>query len=61
MITTVLTPKERRRIQAYLDADGEKISPIRQLVTRARRYLPNIKDDIALLEKLLSTYEKRHA
>jgi hypothetical protein len=58
MFTRILTAKERKRIQAYLDRDGERITPVRQLVHRAKRYLPRIKEDIDLLDRLISTYEK---
>jgi hypothetical protein len=56
MFTRVLTERERRRIQAYLRADGEKSTAIRQLVTRAKRHTPAIRSDLELLEKLLQAY-----
>ena len=56
MFTRVLTAKERERIQAYLARDGEKTTAIRQLVCRARRYMPEIKADVELLERLMARY-----
>jgi predicted RNA-binding protein YlqC (UPF0109 family) len=58
MFTRILTAKERKRIQAYLGRDGERITAVRQLVSRAKRNLPQINQDIDLLQKLISTYEK---
>jgi hypothetical protein len=59
MFTRVLTEKERKRIEAYLRADGEKSTAIRQLVTRTRQHMPTIRFDMELLEKLLATYSVR--
>ena len=36
--------------------DGEKTVNIQVLVSRARDYLPTIRSDLDLLEKLLATY-----
>lgn len=58
MFTRILTGKERRRIRAYLDSDGERTSAVRQLVTRGRQFIPSIEDDLALLKHLLEKYER---
>jgi len=58
MFTRILTDLERRRIDAYLKADGEKDAPMRKIANRARNYLPQIKRDVELLEHLMKTYEK---
>ena len=58
MFSRLLTDIERRRIQRYLKADGEKDVNIRQLIMRSRRHLPQIKADLELLEKLLATYQR---
>jgi len=58
MFTRVLTDLERKRVRAYLHADGERESVIRALASRARRYLPQIKKDVEVLERLMRTYEK---
>ncbi len=57
MFTRILTSLERRRIAAYLKVDGEKDTAVRVLTTRARQNLPQIKADLDLLEKLVSTYD----
>ena len=59
MFTRILTDLERRRINSYLRQDGEKQAPIRKIANRARNYTPRIREDLALLEKLLATYEKK--
>jgi len=58
MFTRILTDLERKRVRAYLEADGERESVIRALASRARRHAPQIKKDIELLERLMKTYEK---
>jgi len=62
MFTRLLTDLERKRIKAYVKADGERASSIRQLVARCNKHLPQIKADLELLERLTRTYEqaKRH-
>jgi hypothetical protein len=61
MFTRILTNLERRRINAYLRQDGEKEAPIRKIANRARGYLPKIKGDLDLLEKLLQVYQREKA
>ena len=61
MFTRILTTKERRRIQAYIDADGERTSAIRTIVTRANQVLPSIETDLQLLKELLEHYEAAKA
>ena len=58
MFTRILTDVERKRIQKYLKADGEKDVNIRQLAMRCRRHMPQIRADQELLEKLLAAYER---
>ena len=58
MFTRILTAKERKRVQNYLKADGEKEAPIRQLVTRAKEHLPRIEEDMAMLRQLLDHYHQ---
>jgi len=57
MFTRILTSLERRRIEAYLKADGKKDTAVRVLTTRARHHLPQIKEDLELLERLVKVYE----
>ena len=61
MFTRILTDVERKRIQKYLKADGEKDVNIRQLAMRSRRHMPQIRADLELLEKLLDVYEREKA
>jgi len=58
MFTRILTDLERKRIRAYLKADGVKDSAMRKIASRAKEYMPEIRSDLVLLEKLLATYSK---
>ena len=53
----ILTDLECKKIKAYLKDDGEKDVYIRQLVFRGKRFLPHIKQDLELLERLVQVYE----
>jgi hypothetical protein len=57
MFTRILTDLERRRIREYLKADGERDKDIQNLVYRMRKYVPIIRQDIDLLEKLARKYD----
>jgi hypothetical protein len=57
MFSRILTEIERKRIKNYLKQDGERDVNIRQLVMRSRRHLSTIKQDLMLLEKLVSAYD----
>jgi len=57
MFQRILTDLERKRIRAYLKADGERTEAIQNVVSRMRRYGPRIKEDLELLEQLISVYE----
>jgi hypothetical protein len=62
MFQRILTEKERHHAKAYLKTDGEKGSIVRSLASRAKKHLPTIEADLALLKQLLQTYErKRHS
>jgi len=57
----ILTPAERKRIRAYLDdgrGNGTKDVRIRQLHLLTRKYLTTIQEDVELVSKLLSKYER---
>ena len=56
MFTRILTDVERKRIRAYLKNVGRKETPLRMIAYRAKRYLPTIRSDLELLEKLLQAY-----
>jgi hypothetical protein len=58
MFTRILTDIERKHIAKYLRQDGEKEIQVRKVVYGARKNLPTIRADLALLEKLLETYER---
>ena len=57
MFTRILTDKERKRIQAYLRADGERTSAIRTILTRGKQFLPRIEQDIVMIRELMERYE----
>jgi hypothetical protein len=57
MFQRILTDLERKRIRAYLKADEERTEGIQNMVSRMRRYGPRIKEDLELLEQLISVYE----
>lgn len=57
----ILTAKERRRIHAYIDTNGERTSAIRTIVTRANQVLPSIEKDLQLLKQLLEHYKATKA
>jgi len=58
MYPRILTKLERKQAKTYLKQNGEKTLNIQVLVSRTRSYLPQIKQDLELLEKLLETYER---
>lgn len=57
MFTRVLSEPEKKRIQKFLKTDGEKKSDVRALATRCRKYVPQIKRDLELIERFMATYE----
>ncbi len=59
MYTRILTVNERKRVETYLVIDGERSAPIRQLVARSKRYLPDIENDLALIRRLLESDSNR--
>jgi hypothetical protein len=58
MFTRVLTEHERRKIKAFLKANGERDVLIRTLIMRTRKYERQIRDDLALLELLRKKYDE---
>jgi hypothetical protein len=59
MHKSILSDLERRRIRAFIKADGEKSSAIRGLTTRCQKYLPTIKEDLALIEEFMKHYKPK--
>ena len=55
--STRFTRKIHEWIRVYLKADGERTEAIQNVVSRMRRYGPRIKEDLALLERLVQVYE----
>jgi len=53
-----LTDEERRLVEKWLRADGEKETHIRVVAARARKFMPQIELDLALLKQLLKTYDR---
>jgi hypothetical protein len=58
MRSVILTDLERRQARSYLKQDGERTVNIQVLVLRAKRYIPQLRSDLDLLEKLIGTYER---
>jgi len=58
MFTRILTAVERREIERWLRADGAKERQIRVTATRGRKFMPQIKKDLALLERFLAAYQR---
>jgi len=54
----ILSALEEKQIRSYLKQDGEKETSIRIIASRAKKFLPAIRSDLELLEKLLATYAK---
>jgi len=57
MFSRILTDYERRKIRKHL-SNGERLSEVRTIAWRANKYLPQIKSDLALLERFLAAYQK---
>ena len=47
-----------RLIGKWLNADGTKEMHIRVVATRARKFMPQVEADLALMKKLLSKYDQ---
>ena len=52
MRSHIITANEKESIMTFLK-DGRKIGIIRTLLYRSRRFLPDIKEELLLLEKLI--------
>jgi len=57
MFTRVLTHLERQQVKAFLRYNGTKTPAIQVIVSRGRKYMPNIKAEIELLERVIQMYE----
>jgi hypothetical protein len=57
MFTRVLTDLERRQAKDFLKHNGTKTPNLQVLVSRARKYLPNIDADVEMLKRLIQAYD----
>ena len=61
MRTRLLTDHERKLIQEYIEADGDRTPTIRSIARYARRMdLREVNKDIDLIKKFKQAYEKRN-
>ena len=58
--TSILSELERRRIRAFLKADGEKVSSVRGLATRLRQNLAGLEGDLKLIREFLQHYDQEN-
>lgn len=58
--TSILSELERRRMKAFLKADGEKVSAVRGLATRCRQNLSHVEDDLRLIREFLQHYDREN-
>jgi len=61
MHSSLLSELERRRIQAFAKADGERTSAMRGLFTRCKQHMPRIERDLKLIEEFFQHYEATKA
>jgi len=59
LFTRILTDVERKKIEVWLKRNGEREVAVRKIAYLGKRDLPQIKSDLALLEKFLIAYENR--
>jgi len=59
MRTRILTKRERRALEKYLEEDGEKIDLVRVLAQRVRQNLDQLRQEVDLIEKFNHAYERR--
>ena len=57
MHKSILSDLERRRIKAFIKADGKKETFMTVLAARCRKHLPKIREDLVLIEGFMATYE----
>ena len=58
MFSRILTRDERRLIEKWLKSDGEKEMHIRVVAARARKFMPQIEEDLVLMRRLLEHYDR---
>jgi hypothetical protein len=60
MRSRILTDLERRTMERYLKADGEKDYLARSLARYAKRDLEQLRKDLQLIEKFYRAYVKKN-
>lgn len=61
MRTRLLTNHERKLIQKYLEADGDKTPTVRSIARYAREMDPEeVRRDLELIERFSRAYDKRN-
>ena len=60
MRTRILTARERRALEKYLEEDGEKIDLVRVLAQRVRQNLNQLRKEVDLIEKFNRVYGRRN-
>ncbi len=58
MFTRILTAEEREEIQRWMRTNGAKETHIRTIATRGKKFMPQLKKDLALLERFVAAYDK---
>jgi hypothetical protein len=58
VFTGLPTRLKRKPVRAYLKANGERSSVKRPLPSRARRCLPQIEEDLTLLQRPVEVYDR---
>jgi hypothetical protein len=53
-----LTDLARRQAKSYVKEDGHRTLNIQVLVSRAKRYTPQLRSDLDLLEKVVQVYTR---
>jgi hypothetical protein len=54
----ILSHLEEQQVKAFLKEDGKKNLNIRVLALRVRKNLPEIREELDLIEKFVKTYDK---
>jgi len=58
MRASILTDLERKQAKLYVKQDGHRTVNIRVLTIRGQRYLPQLREDLELLQQVLEAYAR---
>jgi len=58
MFSRILTAEERQQIQLWMKANGAKHTHIRTIAVRAKKFTPQIRKDLALIERFVAAYNQ---